>query len=446
MRGTVAALSLLLVADASAAQVAPFDMSPERATLPAPEKTEPVAFRPRQPDAPAARRHLLALTDPRLVGEQATRSWSVYLTAAETAGATLDLGFASSIFVAPEASRLRLAINGTPVLDTPIRAAGAPAALSAPLPPGVLRPGPNVFALEVQQRHRTDCTVSSTYDLWTELDPAAPSSPSPTSTPPRPTGRWSAPRVPWLARRTKKDPTYRPRVDASVGTRRCARRQHLDRAHRAHAAAPLGWHLLPGRAEGLVGHWRPARSDAKGSDTPFVVRAAVAVATQPGRSPARGWRRTHRRRRQHRIRHPSPRPGAVERRGGRCGSPATPDDMKRLNEGFDAVPDAVDALLLAWASYRQGAAARGGTLVPKRRRTRRHRRGRLGLARSRSTKVPRRGGRHDRPRLVATEKRSRSISQRRPTSLPVESRLRRRPATPRRSKVLRSSTGWIAGR
>lgn len=165
-------LSIPLGPGGAVAQVAPFDMSRERAALPAPAKIEPLSVR-RPPAAPAvARRHLLSLDDPRLVGEQATRSWSVYLTKAETQGATLDLGFASSVFVAPEASRLRLSINGTPVVDAPIRAAEEPASVHSAVPSGVLRPGPNVFRLEVVQRHRTDCSVGSTYDLWTVLDPA----------------------------------------------------------------------------------------------------------------------------------------------------------------------------------------------------------------------------------------------------------------------------------
>jgi hypothetical protein len=172
MRGTFALVALLATAAEAGAQPAPFDMSPERAGLPKPPKIEPLAVRPRQPAAAEGRRHLLSLTEPRLLGEEVRRSWSVTLTPAEAAAATLNLGLTSSIFVAPEASRLRLSINGTPVVDTAIRAAEAPVTLTEPLPPGVLRPGPNVFTLEARQRHRTDCSIASTYELWTDLDPA----------------------------------------------------------------------------------------------------------------------------------------------------------------------------------------------------------------------------------------------------------------------------------
>ena len=169
MRGAFVFLALALATEAGA-QALPFDMGPERVGLPARAKVERLTLRPRQAEAVQARRYLLSLSEPRLMGETATRSWSVYLTAAEAAAATLNLGFTSSIFVAPEASRLRLSINGTPVIDTAIRAAQTPASIAEPLPAGVLRPGPNVFTLEARQRHRTDCTIESTHDLWTDLD------------------------------------------------------------------------------------------------------------------------------------------------------------------------------------------------------------------------------------------------------------------------------------
>ena len=170
MRARLLLLSCLL-ATGAAAQVAPFDMTPERATLQPRAMIERLSVR-RAP-APEARRYLLSLTDPRLVGEEATRSWGVYLTGREAEGATaIEVGYSSSIFVAPEASRLRLSINGTPVADTAIRAAEEPGTVRVALPAGVLRAGANAFRLDVQQRHRTDCSVGSTYDLWTALDPA----------------------------------------------------------------------------------------------------------------------------------------------------------------------------------------------------------------------------------------------------------------------------------
>ena len=81
-----------------------------------------------------------------------------------------DAGYRSALMTAPEASRLRISVNGRPLADYPIKAPERLAELSAVLPAGLLRPGPNVFTIETEQRHRTDCTEASTYDLWTEID------------------------------------------------------------------------------------------------------------------------------------------------------------------------------------------------------------------------------------------------------------------------------------
>ena len=137
MRRSVILLACLLATGSAAAQVAPFDMTPERAALPQRAKIEPISVR-RAP-VPETRRYLLSLTEPRLVGEMASRSWAVYMTEREARGATLELGYASSVFVAPEASRLRLTVNGTPVVDTPIRAAEKPGTARVALPSGVVR-------------------------------------------------------------------------------------------------------------------------------------------------------------------------------------------------------------------------------------------------------------------------------------------------------------------
>jgi hypothetical protein len=132
MRGGAILLVALALAAEAGAEALPFDMGPERAGMPARAKTEPLTLRPRQPETAPAKRYLLSLSDSRISGETATRSWSVYLTAPEAAAATLNLGFTSSIFVAPESSRLRLSINGTPVIDTSIRAGQTPAAIAEP--------------------------------------------------------------------------------------------------------------------------------------------------------------------------------------------------------------------------------------------------------------------------------------------------------------------------
>lgn len=165
---TAAILALAVPAAAPlGAQVAPFDMGPEASALAA-------AAPERAPAAPRggalARRHLLPVERLRMVGENAARSWQVWLTEAEATEAKLHLGYRSALLIAPEASRLRISVNGKALADYPIKAPERLAELSAAIPAGLLKPGPNVFTIETEQRHRTDCTEASTYDLWTEID------------------------------------------------------------------------------------------------------------------------------------------------------------------------------------------------------------------------------------------------------------------------------------
>ncbi len=109
----------------------------------------------------------------RLNGETEQRSWSIYLTA-DQAGHTakLHVAYQNSIFVAPETSKLTIAINDVLVAAEPIASAERAAERVFDVPAGLLKPGANVIRFGASQRHRTDCTVESTYELWTEVDPA----------------------------------------------------------------------------------------------------------------------------------------------------------------------------------------------------------------------------------------------------------------------------------
>ena len=160
-------------------QSTPFDMTPEGNLR---VETAPALPSPRVPaaaPAPAAPvvaaglvRYLLPGDQFELVGEEARRSVNVYLSQAQAnAPATLDLGYINAIVVAPEASRLSVMINGTSVLVSPVASSGGIGRLQATLPAGLLRAGANLIDVGVTQRHRTDCSVASTYELWTQLDP-----------------------------------------------------------------------------------------------------------------------------------------------------------------------------------------------------------------------------------------------------------------------------------
>ena len=116
-------------------------------------------------------RYLLSSTKLRFEGETGWRRWGFSLTAEQAArAATLTLAFNSAIYVSPEDSLLRITINDRPIVDQALAARENPTHLDTPIPPGTLRPGVNVIAFEVSQRHRTDCTIPSTYELWTEFE------------------------------------------------------------------------------------------------------------------------------------------------------------------------------------------------------------------------------------------------------------------------------------
>ena len=103
-----------------------------------------------------------------------SRAWAINLTRAEAeSAATLTIGYKAAVVVAPELSRLRVSVNGRLVLDNPISASDHDERLSVRLPTGLLRAGANLFRIEGDQRHRTDCTIASTYELWTEIDNGA---------------------------------------------------------------------------------------------------------------------------------------------------------------------------------------------------------------------------------------------------------------------------------
>src|SRR5450432_729865 len=120
--------------------------------------------------AGAAQRPILPYETLRLSGEVDSRSWNLDLTKGESdSAATLTIGYKSAVVVAPESSRLRVLVNNRLALESPIAASENTGQLSIKLPPGLLHTGPNLFRVEVSQRHRTDCSIASTYELWTEI-------------------------------------------------------------------------------------------------------------------------------------------------------------------------------------------------------------------------------------------------------------------------------------
>ncbi len=227
MRKIVAASLLLLNASAFAqAQTAPFDMSGERppgasvtprltpptpptTPVPAPA-TPPVSARPApaappapapapvpptitvqpQPAAPAlqpaaaanaaapprsgeVRRYVVPFSKLGLGGEYDRRSWSVYLTPEQAAAkASFTFAYQNAIVVAPEASALTVYLNNRPIGQQRVGSPDGPSAITFEVPSGLLQPGANLVTFEANQRHRTDCSIQSTYELWSNIDPA----------------------------------------------------------------------------------------------------------------------------------------------------------------------------------------------------------------------------------------------------------------------------------
>lgn len=197
---------LASVSTVAFAQSAPFDMSPERpATSAPPSPPAPVAppqiqspsrIAPVSPVAPAAsnpikaqpkvvtrlgasspddrRRYILPFSDLSLSGEMDQRQWTLYLTQDQAKSAvSLNIGYQNAIVVAPESSNLEVSVNNVPLERKSVSSPDAEGNVTMTIPPGALQAGANTVSLGVQQRHRTDCTIQSTYDLWTEVSPSS---------------------------------------------------------------------------------------------------------------------------------------------------------------------------------------------------------------------------------------------------------------------------------
>ncbi|MDQ0513114.1 cellulose biosynthesis cyclic di-GMP-binding regulatory protein BcsB [Ancylobacter amanitiformis] len=156
-------------AGAPAPSAAPFQMVPGQ---PAPRVAPtPAASAPALPQRPDR----FIVPQPRMIfaGEVASRAWVVNVTEEEAARqVTFLLSYLNAVVVMPETSRIRVALNGQTLIETPIASSQTPAHIAVPIQRGTLRAGANMIRIDVVQRHRTDCAVSATYELWTELNNA----------------------------------------------------------------------------------------------------------------------------------------------------------------------------------------------------------------------------------------------------------------------------------
>jgi hypothetical protein len=104
-------------------------------------------------------------------GEYQSRSLPFFALPDEAStAAKLVLTLQTAISVAPEDSQMKIAINGTPLGITGL-VAGDPRRIELAVPAGLIHPGYNAVAIETSQRHRVDCSINATYELWTKIDP-----------------------------------------------------------------------------------------------------------------------------------------------------------------------------------------------------------------------------------------------------------------------------------
>ncbi|CAH1651050.1 Cyclic di-GMP-binding protein [Hyphomicrobiales bacterium] len=138
-----------------------------------PQLAPPPGIAPAAPSPAFAFKPLLPAMRVTLEGESDARSWAFYLTQDEAAAdLSLDVAFQNALVVMPEVSRLTVRLNGERVAEMPIASSDRLKQSSVTVRKGLLRPGQNTIGFEVLQRHRTDCTVASTYELWTRIDGA----------------------------------------------------------------------------------------------------------------------------------------------------------------------------------------------------------------------------------------------------------------------------------
>ncbi|WP_455273726.1 cellulose biosynthesis cyclic di-GMP-binding regulatory protein BcsB [Rhizobium herbae] len=104
-------------------------------------------------------------------GESSNREFPFFARPAEVASpATLVLSLQTAISAAPERSKMRVFVNDVDVGSVDLRS-GEGRRIELPIASGVIQPGYNSVSVLVDQKHRVDCSIDATYELWTQIDP-----------------------------------------------------------------------------------------------------------------------------------------------------------------------------------------------------------------------------------------------------------------------------------
>lgn len=108
----------------------------------------------------------------RLSGEIAQAEWPMFLTDAQASHRlSFRLSYLAAVSVMPEGSYLSLSVNDVAVGRTNIVGTRGVRSAVFDIPAGLMKPGFNSIRVIAEQRHRVDCSLEATYELWTQIDP-----------------------------------------------------------------------------------------------------------------------------------------------------------------------------------------------------------------------------------------------------------------------------------
>ncbi|MBO6917787.1 MAG: cellulose biosynthesis cyclic di-GMP-binding regulatory protein BcsB [Rhizobiaceae bacterium] len=148
-------------------------------TQPSFSKAENFIMTTRQPalalEDAVANPTLIAFDQPRsrfkLEGEDALGQFTFQhdMEKAGTIG-ELVIAYKNAVSVMREASSLNVKVNGYPVGKFPISSSSEYASHKFLVPANALVDGTNIVEVHAIQRHRVDCSLEATYELWTEID------------------------------------------------------------------------------------------------------------------------------------------------------------------------------------------------------------------------------------------------------------------------------------
>ncbi len=109
----------------------------------------------------------------RLAGEIGTSEWPVFLTGTQAKQRLrFQVGYLTAVSVMPESSYLTLIVNDAVVGRVNLRATQQVRTVMFDVPAGLMQAGFNSVRLSAEQRHRVDCSIQATYELWTQIDPS----------------------------------------------------------------------------------------------------------------------------------------------------------------------------------------------------------------------------------------------------------------------------------